>query len=405
MFKNRPRQQLYQTMLRALSEMSPLRRHQTNSGRPCQAKRCPRPLNLFTPILPAFPNESPLAQESATSMSVASYQFSTTEQAPSPVTAAPTQHALRTEAPGLAWHGQPQRLQSPVEQTHARPNAHVWGPSRSQQASFGASYGAHWSSGSPVSAHSPVFPVTGASRQYPSGFPVVQASMAISTIHRGRAVQPLQPFVTQPIPTKPISTGLLFPGRDDRIATNEYPGDPQSNHCIMQSLHHAHIRSPKRLPIRPEALNERYYQSVRRLALGPNSIAPGAAVQKFSFHLGPKDRDRLTHVETDPDDLLPLQRYTNRTLRVRIRCCYLLDHQQHSITDGDWVTKDVVWPEHIFLEVNHSVLLKGKGNRERIVQELLRKNRALEDELFRCKETMRQALRPPSPAQGTSFPP
>ncbi|KAH7012446.1 uncharacterized protein B0I36DRAFT_256359 [Microdochium trichocladiopsis] len=124
----------------------------------------------------------------------------------------------------------------------------------------------------------------------------------------------------------------------------------------MQSLHHAHIRSPKRLPIRPEALNERYYQSVRRLVLGPTSIAPKAVVHKFSFRLSPKDRDRLTPVETDPDELLPIQRDTNGTLRVRIRCCYLLDHQQHSITDGDWVTKDVVWPEHIFLEVNQSVL-------------------------------------------------
>ncbi|KAH7012671.1 uncharacterized protein B0I36DRAFT_256611 [Microdochium trichocladiopsis] len=124
----------------------------------------------------------------------------------------------------------------------------------------------------------------------------------------------------------------------------------------MHTLHHAHIRSPKRLPIRPEALNERYYQSVRRLVLGPTSIAPSAVVHKFSFHLGPKDRDRLTHVETDPDGLLPIQRYTNGTVRVRIRCCYLLDQQQHSITDSDWVTKDVVWPEHIFLEVNHSGL-------------------------------------------------
>ncbi|KAH7007940.1 uncharacterized protein B0I36DRAFT_224357, partial [Microdochium trichocladiopsis] len=106
---------------------------------------------------------------------------------------------------------------------------------------------------------------------------------------------------------------------------------------------------------------ERYYQSVRRLVLGPTSIAPKAVVHKFSFRLSPKDRDRLTHVEPDPDDLLPIQRYTNGTLRVRIRCCYLLDQQQQqqqqqSITASEWVMKDVVWPEHIFLEVNHSGL-------------------------------------------------
>ncbi|KAH7012772.1 uncharacterized protein B0I36DRAFT_256402, partial [Microdochium trichocladiopsis] len=61
--------------------------------------------------------------------------------------------------------------------------------------------------------------------------------------------------------------------------------------------------------------------------------------------------------------------------------------------------------EHIGRLEREIAVLKGKGSRERIVQEPLRKNRALEDELFRCKETMRQALRPPSPAQGTSFPP
>ncbi|KAH7009100.1 uncharacterized protein B0I36DRAFT_437103 [Microdochium trichocladiopsis] len=221
-----------------------------------------------------------------------------------------------------------------TSQTHARPNAHISELSTNQQAS-----GAHWSSGSPVSAQSPV----------------VQASTAMRTIHKRQAVQPQQAFVAQPTPTEPTSTGLLIPGRTNQIPINESPSDPQDSNCIMRTLHHAHIRSPKRLRIRPEAQNERYYQSVRRLVLGPTSIAPSAVVHKFSFHLGPRDRDRLTHVETDPDDRLPIQEYTNGTVRVRIHYCYLLD-QRHSITDSDWVTKDVIWPEHLFLEVNYSGL-------------------------------------------------
>ncbi|KAH7012181.1 uncharacterized protein B0I36DRAFT_356264 [Microdochium trichocladiopsis] len=192
-----------------------------------------------------------------------------------------------------------------TSQTHARPNAHISELSTNQQAS-----GAYWSSGSPVSAQSPV----------------VQASTAMRTIHKRQAVQPQQAFVAQPTPTEPTSTGLLIPGRTNQIPINESPSDPQDSNCIMRTLHHAHIRSPKRLRIRPEAQNERYYQSVRRLVLGPTSIAPSAVVHKFSFHLGPRDRDRLTHVETDPDDRLPIQEYTNGT------------------------------PEHLFLEVNYSGL-------------------------------------------------
>jgi len=117
-------------------------------------------------------------------------------------------------------------------------------------------------------------------------------------------------------------------------------------------LHQAHIRSPRQLPDSLAEASERHYQSVRKLALRPVSVAPRAAVHKLKFHLSDKDRDRLAHVETMQDSLSRAQRYRNGSLRIRVRCCYVVDDQVPDMSDSEWVMKQVTWPERVFLEIN-----------------------------------------------------
>lgn len=174
--------------------------------------------------------------------------------------------------------------------------------------------------------------------------------------HIASAAALAQSSMPQTISSKPRPTGLLFPSRDYRIPVNEYPSDQYDNNCIIHTLHQAHIRSPKQLPDQSAEASERHYQSVRKLALRPVSVAPKATVQKLRFHLSDKDRDRLTYVETMQDNLSRTQRYRNGSLQVRVRCCYVVGDQVPGMSDSEWVMKHVTWPEHIFLEINNTPL-------------------------------------------------
>lgn len=46
------------------------------------------------------------------------------------------------------------------------------------------------------------------------------------------------------------------------------------------------------------------------------------------------------------------KQFKNGSLLVRIRCCYLKKPPTKPISDTDWFTTDMAWPEHIFVEVN-----------------------------------------------------
>ncbi|KXJ95106.1 hypothetical protein Micbo1qcDRAFT_156917 [Microdochium bolleyi] len=220
--------------------------------------------------------------------------------------------------------------------------------------------------GSPVLNQSPVFPSAVMNARSSSGSPIVWPhafpSPTTTNAFNVQGRRPSQPQAQQPVPAKQIANGLLFPTPEYRLPINEYPSDPQDNTCVLHSLHQAHVRSPRRFPVHSETAHERHYQSVRKLALGPVPVPPAKMIHKFSFSLSAKDQDRLSRTEILPGLDVSVHRYASGSLRLRIRCCYLAGSQPQ-ITDSEWVTKDMVWPEHLFIEVNRfSLSLRRKAH-------------------------------------------
>lgn len=101
----------------------------------------------------------------------------------------------------------------------------------------------------------------------------------------------------------------------------------------------------------PAPCVERYYQAVKSFILNPVPIPPQHHLHKFTFCIPAMIRARVCQVEILPGESLPVSPFSNGSLLVRIRCCYL-ERPAAPIADVDWLAIDTAWPEHIFIEVN-----------------------------------------------------
>ncbi|RYP65095.1 hypothetical protein DL770_009075 [Monosporascus sp. CRB-9-2] len=148
----------------------------------------------------------------------------------------------------------------------------------------------------------------------------------------------------------------LIPPPCMRISMQDYPHDPYQRSCLINSLHQAHLRSPKR--IRKDdrlAPAERHYQAVKSFLLEPIPTPPHRHLHKFTFHIPDIIHARIARNEILPGQSLPVNRFSSGSLLVRVRCCYM-KKPTTPIPDRDWVTTDTTWPEHIFMEVNGNPL-------------------------------------------------
>ncbi|KAJ1331915.1 zinc finger MIZ domain-containing protein [Microdochium nivale] len=292
-------------------------------------------------------------------------------QVQSLIAAAPMQHGVQPPSLMRPWPSQSQDRQQIGELNYHQQSA--TSSSGEPVTQFPASFlnAQYQFGGSPTSNQSPVFSATIMNGRSSSGSPVVwpRAFPSPTTTHNlfnAEGRQPSQSQMQQPAPAKHIASGHLFPAPDYRIPINEYPNDPHDNTCILNSLHQAHVRSPKRLPRHLEATrdrHERHYQAVKKLALGPVTVKPAKVIHKFNFSLSVKDKDRLSRTDMWPGRDLLVHKYASGSLRLRIRCCYIASTQSQEIAESDWVTKDMIWPEHVFIEVNRlSLTLRRKAH-------------------------------------------
>ncbi|RYP09006.1 hypothetical protein DL765_008603 [Monosporascus sp. GIB2] len=162
------------------------------------------------------------------------------------------------------------------------------------------------------------------------------------------------------------SSERLIPPPQMRISMQDYPHDPYQRSCLINSLHQAHLRSPKR--IRKDdhgAPAERYYQAVKSFLLEPVPTPPHRHLHKFTFRIPDIIHARIARDEILPGQSLPVIRFSSGSLLVRVRCCYM-KKSTTTIPDRDWVTTDTTWPEHIFMEVNGNPLgIRRKAHHSR----------------------------------------
>ncbi|KAI0601491.1 hypothetical protein F4775DRAFT_589271 [Biscogniauxia sp. FL1348] len=153
----------------------------------------------------------------------------------------------------------------------------------------------------------------------------------------------------------------LIPPPGLRISNQDYPHTPYDKRSIEISLHQVHLRSPKRYPrkLNASTLSERYYQAVKSFALGPTPIPPQPYLYKFKFHVSESDYGKISLNETIRGESLPVNRFSNGSLRIRIRCVYK-EQNTSPMLDNIWTMAETAWPEHIFMEINERNALEIK---------------------------------------------
>ncbi|KAI5855014.1 hypothetical protein GGS23DRAFT_619723 [Durotheca rogersii] len=144
----------------------------------------------------------------------------------------------------------------------------------------------------------------------------------------------------------------IIPPRGLRISIQEYPHTPYDKRSLENALHQVHLRSPKRLPRTVDSTPpERYYQAVKCFALPPVGIPPQPYLHKLKFVVSEVDHAKITREETVPGESLPVNLFSNGSLRIRIRCCHWKGPST-PFSESAWVTTETSWPEHIFMELN-----------------------------------------------------
>ncbi|KAI0974169.1 hypothetical protein F4678DRAFT_486665 [Xylaria arbuscula] len=147
----------------------------------------------------------------------------------------------------------------------------------------------------------------------------------------------------------------LIPIPGVRIGLQDYPHTPYEKRSIDQSLHQAHLRSPRRmLKTLSAAPPERYYQAVTAFALEPTPIPPQPYLHEFTFSLTDTTLEKLTLNETIAGEVLPVNRFSNGSLRIRARCCF--QSKTEYISQHVWVTSETTWPGHVFMSLNDKII-------------------------------------------------
>ncbi|EFX03094.1 miz zinc finger domain containing protein [Grosmannia clavigera kw1407] len=148
-----------------------------------------------------------------------------------------------------------------------------------------------------------------------------------------------------------------------RIPRSEYPHSPTDSQSLQGGLHEAPIRSPVRvlfdlntgesLADRPG--QERFYQSVHHMAIGPVSTPARSHLYRFEFQVTQDEYDHLASREVPPGELLPVVKQSSGSLRYRIRCCKAPSTGK-VMTEAEWLILDTTWPMNIFINLNGSVV-------------------------------------------------
>jgi zinc finger MIZ domain-containing protein len=157
--------------------------------------------------------------------------------------------------------------------------------------------------------------------------------------------------------------GPLLPHKGYTMPRSEWPYDMADKKSIVVSLHQAHLRSPRRVvretsaPSETNQPKERYYQSTKRLALGPVPIPSNRVGYRLHFEVSEEDLSMLSQTEVVGRELLPICEHFEGSLRYRLRSCRRpAASRAESMSETEWVTADTSWPANIFVQVNGEAL-------------------------------------------------
>lgn len=146
-------------------------------------------------------------------------------------------------------------------------------------------------------------------------------------------------------------TTSLIPRPGQIIDLGQYPHSHQERKSLLMAIHQAQTRSPERTR-RFDCAEERHYQSVQSFAVAPFRLV---YLHQLDIAISSEQYSRLCKRKELPSlDGKPMsttvREYTSGSLRLRARCCRLQPH--NSSEESDWVTKESIWPEHIYIRFN-----------------------------------------------------
>ncbi|KAI1737081.1 hypothetical protein F4680DRAFT_468709 [Xylaria scruposa] len=149
----------------------------------------------------------------------------------------------------------------------------------------------------------------------------------------------------------------LIPPPGSTINMQDYPLTPYDSRAIDNALHQAHLRSPKRIHRGPLKTipPERHYQAIKGFALEPTLIPSQPYLYEFTFDIPGTVLGKLSLNERVAGELFPINRFTEGSLHIRLRCCNRAETAE-PIPDHVWVSSDTTWPDHIFMSLNERVV-------------------------------------------------
>lgn len=162
-------------------------------------------------------------------------------------------------------------------------------------------------------------------------------------------------------PSPQASTLFAPPGHS--ISRAEYPHDPLDKRALAIGLTEAHLKSPPRVLVdldTGERLaggvnQERFYQSVQHMAVGPVRTPVSHRIHRFAFQVTAEEYKLIAPKIVPDGELLPVVQHFDGSLRYRLRCCKV-PHGDKELTEAEWTTQDTVWPLNIFINFNNYVV-------------------------------------------------
>lgn len=138
----------------------------------------------------------------------------------------------------------------------------------------------------------------------------------------------------------------LVPPLGTTIHPSEYAYEASDRRSVMMALHQAHARSPRRAVVDGES--ERMYQAVKELVTKPTQLAENVRIYTVPFEV--TDEQYRLRVMTDRHGAA-IAVQPHKSLRWRIRCCRVNNHQQGVVSDEIWQATQSNWPD-IFISFN-----------------------------------------------------
>ncbi|KAJ8128082.1 hypothetical protein O1611_g5554 [Lasiodiplodia mahajangana] len=194
-----------------------------------------------------------------------------------------------------------------------------------------------------------------------SNSPNLVQSGTMESLSSPRAMNAIQPSNVRPRPSigpqrqAAQTIDRLIPPPGIRISLQDHPYTPYEKRSVDSSLHQAHLRSPKRIRMPSAASSERYYQAVKDFALQPTPIIPQTCLNELTFNIADTVREKLTFNERVAGEPLLVNRFSDGSLRIRLRCCNR-PMTASAIPDHVWVAWETSWPDHIFMDFNDQVI-------------------------------------------------